>query len=69
MTAPLPEMPRPVDMAALLDCSLSKVGRLRRAGELPPSFTVGRARYWRKADVLAWLDTRVASATTEQEAA
>lgn len=69
MTAHIPEMPRPADMAEMLGCSLSKVGRLRRAGELPPSFTVGRARYWRKADVLAWLDARAASATTEMEAA
>lgn len=53
---PPPELLRTADMAKLLHCSIAQVGVLRRAGELAPSFKLGNGRYWRRADVLAWLE-------------
>jgi len=58
-----PELLRPADMAALLTCSLSHVGVMRRAGALPTSFKLGNARYWRRADVLAWLESCASAAS------
>ena len=63
--SPLPDLLRRADMAALLRCSLPQIGVMRRAGKLPPSFKLGRARYWRRTDVLAWLE----SCATSQEVA
>ena len=67
--APLPELLRRDHMAALLSCSLSQVGVMRRRGDLPESFKLGNARYWRRADVLAWLDRCATAATSEGGAA
>lgn len=67
--SPLPELLRPADMAALLSCSLSQVGVMRRRGDLPESFKLGNARYWRRADVLAWLDRCAADQVEEGGAA
>jgi predicted DNA-binding transcriptional regulator AlpA len=52
----LPELLRAGDLARLLQCSISTVGNMRHRGDLPESFKLGNARYWRRADVLAWLD-------------
>lgn len=58
----LPELLRRRDMADLLGCSPANIDLLRRTGaDLPPSFKMGRPRYWRRADVLAWLDRQAAA--------
>ena len=62
----LPELMRRDHMAALLSCSLSQVGVMRRRGDLPESFKLGNARYWRRADVLAWLDRCATPAATSE---
>lgn len=58
----LPELLRAADLAALLQCSISTVGNMRHRGDLPESFKLGNARYWRRADVLAWLEHCAATA-------
>ena len=70
----LPELFGRDNMAALLGFSQSHLTVLSRRGELPPSFKIGKRRYWRRADVLAWLDQRsvtpspAAAAPTEVQA-
>ena len=54
-TIPLPELLRRDDMAALLGYCLSQIDFMRRRGELPESFKMGKARYWRREDVQAWV--------------
>lgn len=60
-THQLPELPGRADMAALLQSSTGAIDLMRRRGDLPESFKLGKRRYWRRADVLAWLDTRCAT--------
>jgi predicted DNA-binding transcriptional regulator AlpA len=64
----LPELLRRSDMADLLGCSPANIDLMRRIGaDLPPSFKMGKPRYWRRADVLAWLDRQAASQTGGQQ--
>lgn len=62
-----PELLRRDDMASLLQSSRSTVDGMRRRGELPESIKIGRARFWRRADVADWIESR--RATSSQEAA
>lgn len=62
-----PELLRRDDMASLLQSSRSTIDEMRRRGELPGSIKIGRARFWRRAEVAAWIESR--RATSSQEAA
>ena len=57
------------DIGALLRVSQSQITVLSRRGDLPPSFKVGKRRYWRRADVLSWLDQRSSTTSTAEAAA
>lgn len=63
-----PELLRRDDMASLLQSCRSTVDGMRRRGELPESIKIGRARYWRRADVSAWIESRCATCSQEASA-
>ena len=64
-----PELLRRDDMASLLQSSRGTVDAMRRRGDLPDSIKIGRARFWRRADVAAWIESRCAIPSTGEEAA
>ena len=43
--------------AALAGVSRATWHRLRAAGKLPPSVRLGRSIRWRRAEIVAWIDT------------
>src|SRR5262249_18913790 len=45
------------DMAAILDCSRETIERKLRDpdSDFPMPFTIRRKRYWRRADIRAWI--------------
>jgi excisionase family DNA binding protein len=45
-------------LASLLQIDLRTLRQLRRAGEAPREFSVGRSPRWRRADVERWMETR-----------
>ena len=55
------ELLRRDDMASLLQSSRATVDAMRRRGDLPDSIKIGRARFWRRADVAAWIESRLAT--------
>ena len=50
------------EMSVLLGCNRQNVPNLERRGDIPPSIRLGKGprapRRWRKADVLAWIESQ-----------
>ncbi len=62
------ELLRTPDAAALLGCSQSKLNKARCSGTLRiPFVRIGRAIYYTKADVLAWLEQHRHLSTSEYD--
>lgn len=62
----LPVLASREDLAALLRVSMPNIDKMRRNGELPDSFKMGRRRYWRREDIHAWLQARVTVAQVKE---
>lgn len=48
-----------VEAARTARISLPTWERLERKGDVPPAVVIGRRRFYRRVDVLAWIDSKV----------
>lgn len=60
-TPQLPDLVSRIELAQLLRITPNGIDAQRRRGALPEAFKLGRRTFWKRADVLAWIERSTAS--------